>query len=282
MALGNNQEAAPIGDQMPLFARCDLPALYDTLADTMPSHLYLNQGLQVMRRKIYNSNSVAHPVLNHVVNRVSRDSMALMYPEGLLFPMIFWDSVPQAQAVTGALPSFMFSAQGRSEFAKHLGSLNEHIKVRMRDQFSHTARTPAYIHFAFDVLVNQGFQKSTPTIFRDKGLEFIPQVRNMGKYVESSLSFDEVTSSLKKKELAFLIREGKWDYFMTITCNDSLSPGVSQITRAIHKRHLDRDQEAQIRIMQECQSLYVKSWQRTVNLFFDYLLESKENMVCYS
>jgi hypothetical protein len=280
MAVGNNQD---MGDQeraqMPLFARADIPVVHESSNTTLPSHFYLNQGLHLMRRKLFHSNPVTHPVLNHIVSRISGNPIGLAYPEGLLFPMIFWDTVTETQSVTGALPSFMFYGQGKSEFAQNLGSLNEHLKVRVRDKFSHTSRTPAYLHFAFDVLINTAFQSISPGIFRDKGLEFMPQVKNMGKSYETAMSFDEVTASQKRKELAHLIREGKWHYFVTLTCNDALSPGVSEITRAMEDCYWLEDKETALRMMQEYQSILITSWERTVNLFFDYLLESKEGMV---
>jgi hypothetical protein len=279
MATGNNQGDDVQNEQIPLYSASDVPVIHDTSNKHLPSHFFINGALNVMRRKHFNPNQASHPVLNHITSRVAGNSLALLYPEALLFPTIFWDSVPQAQAVTGALPSCMFFRNADSDFLKHLGSLNEHLKVRVRDMFSDTGRNPAYLHFIFDVLVNQVFQNTTTNIFRDKGLEFIPQVKNMAKEFETSLSYDEVTASQRKKELSHMIREGKWDYFLTITCNDTLSPGVSQISKAIKHRHLRGDAAAQVRLTQECQPLMVSCWRRTVNLFFDYLLESKENML---
>ena len=52
---------------------------------------------------------------------------------------------------------------------------------------------------------------------------------------ETSMMFDAIESRGPVNELAALVRDkGKWDYFVTLTCNDELTPGVSALNKVVY------------------------------------------------
>ena len=50
---------------------------------------------------------------------------------------------------------------------------------------------------------------------------------------ESQLPMDEAEATRRVKELACLLKKGSWTYFITLTTNDTETPGVLKITQAI-------------------------------------------------
>lgn len=51
---------------------------------------------------------------------------------------------------------------------------------------------------------------------------------------EPRMPMDEAEAVSRVKELASLLKKGKWTYFLTITVNDTETPGIRVITKAIY------------------------------------------------
>ena len=94
-----------------------------------------------------------------------------------------------------------------------------------------TAVEPDYICWAFDIIMNYMANYNTIPLAIKKGPEFMTRSfkgsdgLDIGQR-ETSMMFDSIESRGPVNELAALVRTlGKWDYFVTITCNDQRTPG---------------------------------------------------------
>ena len=112
----------------PLHSRKDLIPIYDVV-NTVYAHYLWNFHYNVMRRGNRYSDIRANAMLQHIVTTSRSPSVSLPYPEGQLFPRIFWSSVHDS--VVGAIPSFMLHTSGKA--IASLASLGEHTNVRIRD-----------------------------------------------------------------------------------------------------------------------------------------------------
>jgi predicted GIY-YIG superfamily endonuclease/DNA replication protein DnaC len=274
-ATGGNQATFP--EDASLFTRLDTVPIYDVNRRLMPGHFYVNDSLNVYKSRHFHGQAVPHPILSCIVNNMIGHSEALLYPEAMLFPTIFWDYNQDVCSYPGALPSYFFFEGGKF-VPKEFGSLKEHMKVRIRDNLCFTSTYPPYLHFWFDVVVNNALSHTTASMITNRGLEFVPQLREKAVSKECFFSFDEDTSSKKKKELSYLIREGRWDYFVTLTANDTLSPGLCKIQAAMEKI-AEGDSNKLLMLDQEYQNVKVKSWRRTIQALQRYFMESPDQVL---
>ena len=277
LAFGSNQPDE--GDiTNPLYCRTDQMILQGLNDFGMPSHLYLNNALYVLKRRRAGANPARNPVVSRMVSLLGNDPSPLLFPEALLFPRLFWDFIPKVNSVSGALPSFLYPNEPTFPFAQTLMPLSEHLRVRARDLLLPTARTPAYQHFVFDCLVNRYLRGTSSSWLMDRGLGFVPEAKNDSHENDPFTCFDEVTSSRKKKELSFMVRERPWDYFVTLTCSDSTTPGIAEIMAAI-KELKPEDRSEQTKLAIELQVLLLSAWNRTIQSFYHYLTNTKESIL---
>ena len=264
----------------PLHSREDMIPIYD-VNQNMSSHYLWNQKYNVKKRS-YGAASMArtNAIIEHIVAVTGNASVSLMYPEGQLFPNIFWPSIDDA--VVGALPSFMLNCQSNSFL--NIASVDEHLWVRMRDGCLLTSRQNNYWHYLFDVKLNTCLNHAPSRLIFKRGLEFLLESGDLSKKrvpvaertsQEASLPMDESEATRRIKELACLLKKGPWHYFLTITCNDTFTPGVRVITRAIkeYAESLEDDDERELRdIFTAYLPITLRAWARFVSFFLEKLV----------
>ena len=235
---------APIGmedpyddqDRPSLHARADIIPIYD-VNRSLPGHYLWNKGYGVLRRRMHvHANVQANTMMQHIVSITKSACTSLLYPEGQLFPRIFWTS--QDSSVVGSIPSFMLNLFFRN--TRHgLASLAEHHSIRMMDSNLLTSKQNAYWHYLFDLTLNQQLNRCSSALVFKRGLEFLLENEDTDKSnsdwhaKESQLPMDEAESTRRVKELACLLKKGSWTYFVTLTVNDAETPGIRKITEAI-------------------------------------------------
>ena len=235
---------APIGmedpyddqDRPSLHARADIIPIYD-VNRSVPGHYLWNKGYGVLRRRMHvHANVQANTMMQHIVSITKSACTSLLYPEGQLFPRIFWTS--QDSSVVGSIPSFMLNLFFRN--TRHgLASLGEHHSIRMMDSDLLTSKQNAYWHYLFDLTLNQQLNRCSSALIFKRGLEFLLENEDTDKSnsdwhaKESQLPMDEAESTRRVKELACLLKKGSWTYFVTLTVNDAETPGIRKITEAI-------------------------------------------------
>jgi hypothetical protein len=137
-------------------------------------------------------------------------------------------------APVGAMPMEMllkpWSGNGRST---GLATLAEHIRVRILNHRSLTSMNANYRCFLFTALMNLQLNYHPVRLLLKRGPEEI-SFRKKGVMVNRDQTADflleDVGMQRRARELAAMIRKyGKWNYFVTITCNVRNTPTVCEL-----------------------------------------------------
>ena len=107
-------------------------------------------------------------LLEHIVTVMDNACASLLYPEGQLFPHIFW--ALKNNAILGAMPSFLLN-MAASKFPS-LAPVSEHIFVRLRDGCLLTTKENAYWHYLFHHKLNKLLNHSSSKMVFKHCLEF--------------------------------------------------------------------------------------------------------------
>jgi predicted GIY-YIG superfamily endonuclease len=244
--------------------------------DTL-GHYLLNNHLRVLNRpgKSQKPPVRAQTILQSICANTPEWTVPLLYPESQLFPRIFWHM--NRPAVTGALPAFMFTDTAQTSRKNlNVAPLKDHMYVRLMDGSLLTSRDFLYLQFNFDVALNSVLNRNSATIACHKGLEHLTRDHSTQRMhdKENILGLDELDARREVKRLSALLRsEGAWDYFVTLTCNDSATMGVWPIRAAIVKRFIGPLQST---MLQNYAVIMCRSWERTVRYIWHYIQYSPE------
>uniref|UniRef100_UPI00358E8AEA uncharacterized protein n=1 Tax=Myxine glutinosa TaxID=7769 RepID=UPI00358E8AEA len=244
-------------------------------------HFVLNDYLRVMTRASYaRKPAVAtQQVLQHICAVTPGDTIPLLYPEGVLFPTIFWSSV--GQSIIGALPSALYTKLERRHGGQ-TATLQDHMCVRLRDNSLLTSHDCEYLQWTFDVLLNHQLNYNSAVVAVKKGLEHLrPPNIGFSSNTETCMKFDELDGRQQVNRLAALMKDmGGFDYFITATCNDSKTFGVAPITRAIeelYRRNFKNPHHVNVEhIHQSYCVIMCRAWERTSRYFLHWLEHSPE------
>lgn len=259
-------------DDTPIHTRRDVIPIYNVNeTDTVASHYLWNNHYNLMRRSNRFMNIKTNSMLQHIVSASNNASVSLLYPEGQLFPRIFW--CEKTGSVVGALPSFIMNSGGRSLFG--MASLDQHIHIRLRDGDVLTSRENSYWHYLFDLKLNSALNSGTSELIFKRGFEFLAEqcsYKVIGAPTRSSqlpMSEDEATRRIQ--ELCSLLKKGSWNYFLTITLNESETPGVREITEAI-RRMSAGDDDVRASLTDNFLPFILRTWERFVAVFLQELV----------
>ena len=216
--------------QPPMHSRRDIIPIYDVKRH-VPSHVIWNNQYSVLRRGRRFSNVKSNAIIEHIVACTNSPSISLLYPEGQLFPRIFWCA--KDGSVLGAIPSFLMNTASNRPFG--LAPLLEHHHVRLRDGDILTSREANYWHYLFDVKLTTALNRVPSKLVFKRGLEILEDGTKLVSPEQTHLPMDEAEATRRIKELTSLLKKGKWTYFLTVTVNDHETPGVREITRAIER-----------------------------------------------
>jgi predicted GIY-YIG superfamily endonuclease len=274
-AIGGNEYS----DNCPLATSSSIYPSYlseHSTPDTL-GHYLLNNHLRVLNRRGKSQKPPvrAQTILQSICARTPEWTVPLLYPESQLFPRIFWHM--RGAAVTGALPAFMFTDSAQM-CRKHLNvaTLKDHMYVRLMDGSLLTSRDFSYLQFNFDVTLNSVLNANSATIACQKGLEHLTRNHSTQPMQdrESILQLDELDARREVKRLSAMLRsEGAWDYFITLTCNDSATMGVWPIRAAIIKRFIGTSQSE---MLQNYAVIMCRAWERTGRYIWHYIQFSPE------
>ena len=263
----------------PMHSRKDIIPVYEVNRH-MPSHFLWNNKYNVMKRTNgVCSNVRTNAILEHIVAVSGNACVSLLYPEAQLFPRIFWHS--RLESVSGAIPSFVLN-RASSGFGG-LASLAEHLHVRLRDGDVLTAKENCYWHYVFDILLNNALCGTSAQLVFRRGLEFLAENNEQAfngqpAYHQPRMPMDETEAVRRVKELASLLKKGKWHYFLTITVNDYETPGIREITKAIHKYAGD-DAEKLQSLTNAFLPVLLRAWERFVRLLLQELVMRNDNII---
>ncbi|CAB9511975.1 hypothetical protein SEMRO_512_G157630.1 [Seminavis robusta] len=97
----------------------------------------------------------------------SQQTLPLVYPEGMLFYSIFWDSL-QDGSIIGAIPTALLC--GNSYLRRlNIASLHDHLRCRLMNTTLLTSADYRYQFFALDQLVNLGCREHDTRLILNRG-----------------------------------------------------------------------------------------------------------------
>ena len=168
--------------------------------------------------------------LQRITSVTDGATLPLVYPEGMLFPSIFWSMVPKNGSLFGAIPlGFLVNSCCRG-----FASMKSHVRCRLTLPGSSTSTNPSYISFMYDILVNLTLNREDSRIILNRGL--MESSSETGLQIRSrndSLLSDCVDNKQTVRNLCASQKYHKMDFFLTFTCNQREHFGMSHIKRWI-------------------------------------------------
>ena len=132
-------------------------------------HVLLNQcGTLLTRKKHQIKVNSRH---NYFLQRICATSIGeyilLMYPEGILFPSIYWKMAADNYFVVGAIPAPLLT-----ELVKGFGfaPIQEHIRSRLTSTISATSTDSRYCAHCYDILTNLAVNHEDTHLILNRGL----------------------------------------------------------------------------------------------------------------
>ena len=248
----------------------------DEMDNYLPSHLLFNNTLSrpsTIRSRFCKAPLRHQQWMQKLYSDNPDDPLPLLFPEAQLHPNIFW--CEHEGSPMGALPSVMYSKYGNQKKIGGLATIEDHAIVRMKDFMLPTSRDNNYIAATFDAKLNSHFDNNQPLKIARKGLHTLNKLVGE-KNKELPIKTQHAESKYETKKLAASFKDvAPWDYFLTLTCNTELTPGVAPITEAIKHGSYIEDANVQ-ELIQNAMVIILRSWYRFAEHFFNYLKNSHE------
>ena len=253
-------------------------------------HVIMNQCGSLLTRKNNRMNGYNSQknFLQKLCATTICDSVPLLYPEGMMFPSIFYAMAENDNAILGAIPSSLFTGdQSFYGFA----TMHDHIHTRLTNALSATSTNPTYASYCYDKLTNLSLNHQDSRIVLNRGLTVDSNTTSgMGVRCKNDSSlFEAVDSKQMVRNLCASQKYHKMDLFLTFTCNQKKHFGIKKIRNWIDsgdwKQHfpryieytIDGQKEINTAIEQSAASLLLRNWMETKILFIKYLLHSKSS-----
>ena len=221
--------------------------------------------------------------LQRIASVTDGATLPLVYPEGMLFPSIFWSMVPNNGSLFGAIPSGLLVNACCCGFA----SMKSHVRSRLTLPGSSTSTNPSYIAFMYDILVNLTLNREDSQIILNRGLmESSTETGLQIKSRNDSLLSDCVDNKQTVRNLCASQKYHKMDFFLTFTCNQSEHFGMSHIKRWIDDCFWERNypsfesfsiaekSEISRGLTQSASGLLLRNWMEVRKIFIKYLYTS--------
>ncbi|KAF4741263.1 hypothetical protein FOZ63_029320, partial [Perkinsus olseni] len=263
--------------RMPATNAADIPVMQQS-SSGVPGHILLNKHFGLLTRPGHANyvGSKQAAFFQRVTARFAGASIPLLYPEGMLFPSIFWKSMADG-TVIGALPHCFWTnatACKKAGFA----DLAAHIKTRLMDPTLLTSTDPRVIQFYFDALFNLQLSRSDTRIILSRGWEHLSPDQSLYQTLqtEGRLPFGEADSRKRVNELAAEIAIEQPTYFYTHSCNQSEHFGVKPIFDWIESNYRGCSKEVRDGAVQASLIPMVRAWERAGTYLMNYIKDSPE------
>ena len=255
---------------------------------TVNGYTILNQCGSLLTRKNHQlkGSSTQQFFLQKICSTSFGNSIPLLYPEGLLFPSIFYSAAGDKCSILGAIPSSLLS-EGVTKFG--FRNIPEHIRTNLTSPLCSTNSNPRYIAFSYDMAVNLACNREDTRCIINNGLTVADSKTGGGLGVrgkEDSTLLDSVESKRMVKNLCSAQVHHKMDVFLTFTCNMKKHFGTKVIKNWIDEglwkksypcfNDLDEFEikEIETSVSQASSGLLLRIWQEVCTLFLEYLRKS--------
>ena len=247
--------------------------------ERIDGHYMINNFVDHRNVSLYLSQSIPikwHKMLTYIHSIVQDKNLPLLYPEGLLFPKIFWalsNGIP-----LGSLPSVFYSEISHQKVLKGFATFIDHMRVRLCDHSLLTSTDRNYVAWTFDCYMNRMLARNNGKIAFQKGFEHIMSQGLSVDNSEFTLPYDEIDSRRTVSQLASLMKYYPWAFFITLTCNYSATVGIWPIKAALEEKYGIDTPELKKALQSYC-GLFSRAWYKVLKFFFRYLVGSKEDIL---
>ena len=215
-------------------------------------------------------------------------AVPLVFPEGMLFPSIFWRDTSDGSLV-GALPAALMASKKECK-AFGFASMQEHIQTRLTNPSLRCFTDPRYIFYAYDCVANINLRGEDTRIILSHG--FVESQGSGGLKANRSREFntDAVDSRPVVNRLAAALAERNFTYFYTQTVNQSGFFGIKPMKDWIDSQEYEKLLfEGRANLMYEekeelqkagkessCIAL-LRQWMEVSEIFMTYISKSDEH-----
>ncbi len=246
---------------------------------SVPIHGLLNSISSVLMRKksLIPDNKKILRYFQSFAAQNQKTSLSLLQPEALLFPSIFFHQ-QEDSSYTGAIPFFLYAAESQ---CRQLGfqSLLDHLQVRLTDITLPTCGNMEFIQYCADSLVNLSLRHHHTDDFVQRGIQSIEVDGRPVEIYKKEVSFHCSDTFATVNKLATAVRKQMPGLFLTISLNQADHAGVAELIQAINEAFEEASQEVKDAALRSYMGVIIRSWNRSVKLFVNYLLKSKQDIL---
>jgi len=176
----------------------------DSVASSIPLSVLFNKHLHLLVRRNFELKATkrAKGFLERIVATTEEDCVPLLYPEGMLFPQIFFHQRNDG-SIDGSIPSPLWNSNKIVQ-AFNIASIVDHMRSRITNSSIRCSTEPTYLFFAFDAISNCLCHEAYPQLVLARGYEHMLQTASIyGKLDDSFLGATDVIDPRKTvQELA--------------------------------------------------------------------------------
>ena len=192
-------------------------------------HVILNQCGSILSSKDITIEGYKYQkhFLQRIVSTTTGTSTPLLYPEGMLFPSIFWKKMTHCGFIPGAIPSG-FLTQETSLFG--FETAKNMIRSQSITEASTTSTNPSYISFNYDLITNLACNRTHSKMIINRGLMCATNDTGLRIHGETdSYLSGAMDSKLLVRKLCASQKFHPMTFFLTFTCNQAMHFGVKLI-----------------------------------------------------
>jgi len=215
-------------------------------------------------------------------------TIPLVYPEGMLFPSVFWKDDCRGESILGALPCAFLCQDG---ILREMGvaSVKDHLQSRMADVSFSGSTDFRYICFAFDSVLNLGCRGEDTRVVLNRGMEINSKTYGVKARCHDQPLFDtdSVDSRPVVNRLAAAVADAQATYFYTHTCNQAEHFGIRHIKEwidseaildhlCINSASISERMEVQRAVLNGSSVGICRNWMEVAEIWMSYILKSTE------
>ncbi len=208
-----------------------LPVMDVSMSDNsyIPLHAVLNGcGSLLIRRqsKLTGTRRQQH-FLHKIAATNPGQSVPLLFPEGMLFPLLFWKDDGKS-SVLGALPT-AFMSESKTLWNEGIASVPDQMRSRLSDTASMTSTDTRYASYAFDCLMNLNLRGQDSRVLLSQSLGSHGPSKSGVAQREQLFDNDSIDSRPVVNHLSAAVAEKSPDMFYTHTANQKAHFGLSRL-----------------------------------------------------
>jgi hypothetical protein len=259
--------------------------LLDNTCQYLPLHIILNCSGGALARsqfKIYGTSYHQH-LLQGIVSKSFGHTVPLLYPEGTLFPSIFYQDDASDGALIGALPSALLSSNSFVQ-SHGIAPIESHIRSRVMNSSLGTHYNTKYLAYLFDLQTNIRARSYDNRTVLHRGFQATEALTGIKTPLFDT---EQIDSHPTVNKLRAAMGEDYCSYFVTFTCNQRDHFGLKKITswltgdeiiEEFQKDIISYDDKLRLRetLQENSAVLITRQWTKVATLFMTYIAKSSE------